>query len=148
MNWEAFGAVAEFAAATAVFITLLFVLKQLRQNSLQIENSTTWAVTQGLNSVNMDLATNAELSEIWHRSRDGIENLDGGERGRVRNVANSRLNVGNYILEHHNEASSHFYVLQLANTYKVHKGFKWVVEGGSYNSIAKVFQDLESGGST
>ena len=141
MNWDAVGAVAEFAAATAVFVTLLFVLKQLRQNSLQMENSTAWAVTQGLNSVNMDLAANAELSEIWMKARDGFEKLDIGERGRFRNVVYSRLNVASYIMDHHEEGATHTYVVQLANVYNSHQGFKFITEEGSYNLLVRVFQD-------
>ena len=40
MNWDALGAIAELLGSVAVVVALLFLLKQLKTNSVMIQNST------------------------------------------------------------------------------------------------------------
>jgi hypothetical protein len=40
VNWDALGAIAELLGSVAVVVTLLFLLKQLKTNSVMIQNST------------------------------------------------------------------------------------------------------------
>lgn len=46
MNWDAFGAVAEFGGAIAVVVSLVYLAVQVRQNTRAIQGQTTHAVTE------------------------------------------------------------------------------------------------------
>lgn len=43
MNWEAIGALGEIAGAVAVIVTLLYLAKQIRQNSKSLDRANEFA---------------------------------------------------------------------------------------------------------
>ncbi|MFK7865129.1 MAG: hypothetical protein AB8B95_12995 [Pseudohongiellaceae bacterium] len=61
MNWEALGAIAELLGAIGVIVTLLYLSKQIRHNSTQLEGSSTVAVHEYQKSMSEELCANPDL---------------------------------------------------------------------------------------
>ncbi|MEZ5572271.1 MAG: hypothetical protein R3E64_09620 [Halioglobus sp.] len=65
MNWEAIGAMGEIVGALAVFLTLVYLAIQIRQNTNATRAASHHAVTDALNQLNLSLAENEEVARIW-----------------------------------------------------------------------------------
>ena len=75
MNWDAIGAVSEILAAIAVVVTLIYLAKQIRQNSQAVEISALRDTTEQWNRWSEVLATSPELAEIVTRGNKSYRNL-------------------------------------------------------------------------
>ena len=75
MNWEAIGAVSEILAAIAVIVTLIYLAKQIRQNSQAVEISALRDTTEQWNQWSEILATSGELAEIVARGNHSYRDL-------------------------------------------------------------------------
>ena len=64
MNWDAIGAISEILAAIAVVVTLIYLAKQIRQNSQTVEISALRDTTEQWNRWSEVLATSPQLAEI------------------------------------------------------------------------------------
>ncbi len=64
MNWDAIGAIGEISGAIAVVATLLYLSKQIRQNSRSVEISALRDTTAQWNHWSEMLATSADLADI------------------------------------------------------------------------------------
>jgi len=67
MNWEALAAVGEILGAVAVFVTLLYLAIQVRQNTAAMTTSTYDSIISGFNDVNGIVVNNPEVASILHR---------------------------------------------------------------------------------
>lgn len=65
MDWDALGALAELAGALAVFLTLVYLALQIRQNTHATRSSSHHAVTDALNQLNLTLAQDEKVANIW-----------------------------------------------------------------------------------
>ena len=65
MNWEAIGATGEIIGALVVFLTLVYLALQIRQNTHATRAASHHAVTDALNQLNLALAENEEVASIW-----------------------------------------------------------------------------------
>ena len=65
MNWEAIGAMGEIVGALVVFLTLVYLALQIRQNTHATRAASHHAVTDALNQLNLSLAENEEVASIW-----------------------------------------------------------------------------------
>ena len=65
MDWDALGALAELAGALAVFLTLVYLALQIRQNTHATRSSSHHAVTDALNHLNLTLAQDEKVANIW-----------------------------------------------------------------------------------
>lgn len=75
MNWDAIGAISEILAAIAVVITLIYLAKQIRQNSQAVEVSALRDTTDQWNRWSEVLATSPELADIVARGNQSYRNL-------------------------------------------------------------------------
>lgn len=75
MNWDAIGAISEILAAIAVVITLIYLAKQIRQNSQAVEISALRDTTEQWNRWSEVLATSSELADIVARGNKSYRNL-------------------------------------------------------------------------
>ena len=75
MNWDAIGAISEILAAIAVVITLIYLAKQIRQNSQAVEVSALRDTTEQWNRWSEVLATSSELADIVARGNKSYRNL-------------------------------------------------------------------------
>ena len=83
MNWEAIGAIGEIVGALGVILTLGYLAYQIRQNTIQLEQSTLAAKAAAQNASNEALRENrkalfdnVQMAEIWHRGNENPDDLD------------------------------------------------------------------------
>ena len=81
MNWDALGAIAELLGSVAVVVTLLFLLKQLKTNSVMIQNSTAQGAADAIAAWARQLTENPELYRIYRMGLKDDSELGREERG-------------------------------------------------------------------
>ncbi len=81
MNWDALGAIAELVGSVAVFVTLLFLLKQLKTNSVMIQNSTAQGSADSVAAWARQLTENQELYRVYRMGLKNDSELSRDERG-------------------------------------------------------------------
>ncbi len=79
MNWDAIGAIGEISGAIAVVATLLYLSKQIRQNSRSVEISALRDTTAQWNHWSDMLATSADLADIIAKGNHSYGNLSESE---------------------------------------------------------------------
>ena len=96
MNWDAIGAVGEIIGALAVFLTLVYLAIQIRQNTKSVQASAVDASIGKVNDVRQSLYENAELSRIYIQGLAHPDELDEENRFRFRlMVHNIMLAISN-----------------------------------------------------
>ena len=81
MDWNALGAIAELLGSIAVVVTLLFLLKQLKTNSVMIQNSTAQGAADAIAAWARQLTENPELYRIYRIGLKDDSELSREERG-------------------------------------------------------------------
>jgi hypothetical protein len=81
MNWDALGAIAELLGSVAVVVTLLFLLKQLKTNSVMIQNSTAQGAADAIAAWARQLTENPELYRIYRLGLKDDSQLGREEQG-------------------------------------------------------------------
>ena len=89
MNWDAIGAIAEAAGAVAIFVSLIYVAIQIRQNSREIARSVKAAELSAFernvesgNAIREMLLVNADLADLYLKGTQSYRQLDARERFR------------------------------------------------------------------
>ena len=78
MNWEAIGAVGEILGAGAVFVSLIYLAIQIRQNTQSVRNSTHLGNTDLWSQLLLRISDNNQV-QAYARGLGGDEDLDGFE---------------------------------------------------------------------
>ena len=73
----------ELAGAIAVFLGLVFVGLELRQNTAAVEASTLQSLTDASVDYVTLLATDADLNQIWRKASSGLDQLTEEESDRL-----------------------------------------------------------------
>ena len=73
MNWDAISAVGEILGAIAVLVTLIYLAKQIRQNTQEIRASRVEAMLKDQANYNQMLAENKDMARIYWAA---VENVD------------------------------------------------------------------------
>ena len=81
MNWEAIGAFAELLGSLAVVVTLVFLLKQIKTNSIMIQNSTAQGAADAVAAWSRQLTNDPELYRIYRAGLKDDSTLSKEERG-------------------------------------------------------------------
>ena len=68
MNWDALGAIAELVGAAGVILTLIYLSRQISQNTRQLTGSAIVAVHEYQRSMTEELCNNPELWQIVRKS--------------------------------------------------------------------------------
>lgn len=76
MNWEAAGAIGEIIGALGVIATLAYLAIQIKQNTAATRTASFQATTDSLNQVNLLLASNRELAEVFELATTGLDKVD------------------------------------------------------------------------
>ena len=76
MNWDALGALAELAGATAVVITLIYLALQLRQNSRLVKASIAATTRESTNQLTGLLAQDREALRVFYEGLEGRAAMD------------------------------------------------------------------------
>ena len=101
MNWDALGAVGEIVGAAAVVVTLIFLTKEMRMNRTTAESNSVDSLTGGLNAMNLEVANNPELAEIWLRGFSDPDSLSDVEHMRFAALGQTLVNQFTTIKKHH-----------------------------------------------
>jgi hypothetical protein len=97
VNWQAIGAIGEVVGAIAVVITLLYVSKDIRQNSRSLAIAALRDTTSNWNQLGGMLATSADLADIVVRGNRAFASLSESEALRYGAYVQSFFdNVENY----------------------------------------------------
>lgn len=80
MNWEVVGAIAETIGAVAVVVTLLFVARDIRQNSKSLSMSALRDTTAQWNQWSEMIATSSDLADIVAKGNESYSRLSTSER--------------------------------------------------------------------
>lgn len=75
MNWEALGAIGDLIAALAVVVTLVFLIKEIRQNSQAVSIAALRDATAQWNHWSDMLATSSDLADIVIRGNRSFRDL-------------------------------------------------------------------------
>ena len=89
VNWEAVGAVAEFAAAISVLATLIYLARQIRQGNRQQKLESSRALSSAFNSLN-DIFYDAVKTGMIARAADDWKNA----------TVEEQLVAGNYLMQY------------------------------------------------
>lgn len=81
MNWDAVGAVAELLGSVAVVATLVFLIKQIRTNSVMVQNATAQAAAEAVADWSRQLTENPELYRIYRMGLKDDSALSREDRG-------------------------------------------------------------------
>lgn len=82
MNWAAIGAVGEILGAIAVVATLIYLAKQIRQNSQAVEVAALRDTTDQWNQWSEVLATSSDLADIVIKGHKSYRQLPAAEAER------------------------------------------------------------------
>jgi hypothetical protein len=80
MSIQDLGAIGELIGAAAVVATLIYLAKQIRENSRQVRISSITSINQLINEGFDPIYNNQAYSEIWFRGLESRELLDGFQR--------------------------------------------------------------------
>lgn len=75
MNWDAVSAVAEFLGAVGVIVTLLYLTRQVRDNTASIRRATTRDALQTIADFNQFVASDPVLVDLFWRGSHTPEEL-------------------------------------------------------------------------
>ena len=82
MNWDAIGAVGEILGAIAVLATLIYLARQIRQNTEEMRASRVEGTLKDQAKYNQMLAEDADLTRIYWTAVDDVNALTDDERQR------------------------------------------------------------------
>ena len=91
MDWNAIGAIGEIVGALAVFLTLVYLALQIRQNTKAIQASAVDASISKLTVVRESLYESAELTRVYIKGQAHPDELDEESRVRFRLLVHSIL---------------------------------------------------------
>ena len=101
MNWEALGVVAQFVAATAVVITLVFLTIETRRNRIALESNAVDSLGAGWNALNVHVFSDPALSDLWKRGFADPNSLDDVKLTQFMLMGQSYVNHFMTIKKHH-----------------------------------------------
>jgi hypothetical protein len=76
VDWEAAGAIGEISGAVAVFLTLIYLAAQIRQNTKAVKASAVDAAVSHVSNIRQVLFSSDDLIEIYIRGNDDPSSLD------------------------------------------------------------------------
>ena len=82
MNWDVLAAFAELAAAIGVIISLLYVAKQITQNTKAMRRTASHDSVQGMLNWFGHVFVDPELTRIWTQGIESLGSLSADERAR------------------------------------------------------------------
>ena len=93
MNWDAIGAVGELVGSVAVLVTLIYLALQIRQNTHATRAASHHAITDALNQLNLDIANNDAVAQIWLAGMDDRASLNDLQRERFDALLRAYMHV-------------------------------------------------------
>ena len=82
MNWDAIGAVGEILGAFGVLATLIYLSIQIRSNTKEVKSENVHRVTDSFNALNLLVASDDHLADLWHKGMVAYEELSDADKAR------------------------------------------------------------------
>jgi len=132
MSIQDLGAIGELLAAFATLITLIYLALQIRQNSKNLQESTSASMNQGWSSINTRISSDPQFASIFIRGRENIDDLDAVETEQFRAFVQDILNMAVYadgLKESQYVQSLHFDAFQVVGSlYQTCPGVRDVID--------------------
>ena len=132
MNIQDLGAIGELLAALATLVTLIYLALQIRQNSKNLQESTSASMNQGWSSINTRISSDPEFASIFIRGRANLDDLDAVETEQFRALVQDILNMAVYadgLKESKYVQSLHFDAFQVVGSlYQTCPGVREVID--------------------
>ena len=93
MNWDAIGAIGELAGALGVIVTLAYLARQMRVNTIALQNETTRDGMQAVIDSYSTVIADAEVASIYLRGMEDFNALTEVEQIRFHYVCCQRLHA-------------------------------------------------------
>ena len=93
MNWDAIGAVGELVGSAAVLVTLIYLALQIRQNTHATRAASHHAITDALNQLNLGIANNDAVAQIWLTGMSDRSSLNDLQRERYDALLRAYMHV-------------------------------------------------------
>ena len=84
MNWEAIGSIGEIVGAIAVFLTLVYLAIQIRQNTKSVQAAAIDSTISQVNQIRTSVFSDPEVANMYRRGNDNPESLTDDEKLRYR----------------------------------------------------------------
>jgi len=97
----------EFASAIAVFLGLVFVGLELKQNTEAVESQTSQGLLEMANQANAQIASDKQLAELVLRVHKGIDELDELETLQYNRFVHSEMNIWEHAFFSHENGTMH-----------------------------------------
>ena len=91
MNWEAIGALAEVSGAVGLVITLLYLSRQVKDNTASIRRATTHDALESIASFNQFVASDPALVDVFWRGTASPDTLSSEEWRRFVSLASTLI---------------------------------------------------------
>ena len=91
MNWDAIGAIGEIVGALAVFLTLVYLAIQLRQNTRAVQSSAIDSSIGKISAVRQTIYENTDLASLYLKGSKDPENLSEIETLQFRTLVHNML---------------------------------------------------------
>ena len=89
MNWEAIGAAGELVGAIAVVVTLIYLARQIRENSRVVQSASSQTLADSVSNWLNELIRDENVAEIFSRGLRNPEDLSQNERIRFNAIISS-----------------------------------------------------------
>lgn len=93
MNWDAIGSIGEIIGALAVLFTLAYLALQVRQNTNATRAASHHVVTDAMNQLNLSLAKDQAVAEIWLAGMSDRSSLNEVKRERFDALIRAYMHV-------------------------------------------------------
>jgi len=80
LNWDAIGAIGELLGAFLVLVTLVYLSLQIRNNTKEVKSESAHRVTDSFNQLNLLVASDERLAELWHKGVANYDDLSDSEK--------------------------------------------------------------------
>ena len=80
MNWDAASAIAEWLGVAAVVVSLLYVARQIRQNTQTVKAATELETGRQWSEFHSRMAHSGDMSDIWDKGLTDAESLSAEEK--------------------------------------------------------------------
>ena len=138
MNWEALGAFSDLVAALAVVITLIFLIKEIRQNSQVVQVAALRDATSQWNHWSNMLASTPDLAAIVVEGNKSYRDLAAEDALRygafVQTFFDNASSYRELVIDHHVEDDLDI-LETIVRRRIIHKGFRewWLENFSDYN---------------
>ncbi len=93
MNWDAIGAIAEALGALGVILTLIYLIRQIKQNTAATRSSAAASYSQASMSIANLLSRDVETNTLFYEYLDGSQNLAFAEKRRAQAIVSLYLHA-------------------------------------------------------